>query len=102
MRLKIFRILNVTQFKCHWFLRKKKYLWICQKAFQALGHATAQMVSCQSLTTEAWVQSQASPVHMGFMVNIVELEQVFLQLLWFTPISIILSVFHTHILFTYL
>jgi len=39
---------------------------------------------------------------MGFMVNIVELEQVFLQLLLFTPVSIILSVFHTHILFTYL
>jgi hypothetical protein len=81
---------------------KKKYLWICQKAIQALGHATAH-VTCQSLTTEAQVSipGQASPVHMGFMIKTVGLEQVFLQLLWFTPVSIIPSVLHTHILFTY-
>ena len=80
---------------------EKKIGGFVKKTFQALEHATAHTVSCQSLTTETRVQSQASPVHMGFVVNIVELEQVFLQLLWFTPVSIIPSVLHTHILFTY-
>jgi hypothetical protein len=80
---------------------EKKIVGLSKKTFQALGHATAHMVSFHSLSTEIQVQSQASPVHMGFVVNIVELEQVFLQLLWFTPVSIIPSVLHTHILFTY-
>ena len=55
---------------------EKKIGGFVKKTFQALEHATAHTVSCQSLTTETRVQSQASPVHMGFVVNIVELEQV--------------------------
>jgi len=55
VRLQIYRILNVTQFKCHWFPRKKNCGFV-KKTFQALGHAPAHMVSCHSHTTEAWVQ----------------------------------------------
>jgi hypothetical protein len=63
--LQIFRIRNVTHFKCHWFLRgEKKYLWICQKAVQALGHATAH-VTCKSLTTEAQVSIPGQPSRYG-------------------------------------
>lgn len=51
---------------------KKKNCEFVERAFQALGHGTAHVVSHHSLTTEAQVQSQASPVHMGFVVNIVE------------------------------
>ena len=83
------------------FSEEKKICGFVKKTLQALGCAAAHMVSCQSLTTEARVQSQASPVRMGFVVNIVEPEKVFLQLLWFTPVSIIPSVLHTHNLFTY-
>jgi len=80
--------------------KKKIFVDLSKKHFSHWAMPRLIMVSCHSHTTEAWVQSQASPVHMGFMVNIVELEQDFLQLLWFTPFSIIPSVLHTHILFT--
>jgi hypothetical protein len=62
--------------------KKKIFEDLSKKAFQAFGHATAHVVSCQSLTTEAQVQFEASSVHMGFVVNTVELEQVFLPVLW--------------------
>jgi hypothetical protein len=40
---------------------EKKNCGFIKRTFQALGHATAHMVSCQSLTTEAQLQSQSSP-----------------------------------------
>jgi hypothetical protein len=52
--------------------KKKNISEFVRRAFQALGHGTAHVVSRHSLTTEAQVQSQASPVRMGFVVNIVE------------------------------
>ena len=39
-----------------------------------MGHAMAEVVSCQPLTTEARVYSR--PVHVGFVVDKVMLEHV--------------------------
>jgi hypothetical protein len=47
----------------------------------------AQAVSRQPLTVTAWVRAQVNPV--GFVVDKVALGQVFLRVLWFSPVNII-------------
>jgi len=47
----------------------------------------AQAVSQQPLTTEAWCQSQA--VQVGYVLNKMALEQIFLQALWPSNVSVI-------------
>ena len=44
---------------------------------------TGQVVSCWPFTLKAWVHSQAR-----FVVDAVSLRQFFLQVLWFSPVSI--------------
>jgi len=41
------------------------------------------------------------PVHMGFVVELVENGEVFLQILWFSPVSIIPPLLNTHISLIY-
>ena len=37
------------------------------------------------------------PVHVGFMVDIVVVEEVLLRVLWFSPVSVITVMLHTHL-----
>jgi hypothetical protein len=53
-----------------------------------------QMVSCQPLTADAQVRSQATSYVI--VVDKVALGQVFLRVLRFTPVSIIPPILHTH------
>jgi hypothetical protein len=57
--------------------------------FFFLGRAIAQVVSRRPLTAEARVRAQL--IHVGFLVDKVGLEQVFLQVLW---ISLVNMEFH--------
>jgi hypothetical protein len=43
----------------------------------------------------------SSPVHMGFVVELVETGEVFLQILWFSPVSIIPPLLNIHISLIY-
>jgi hypothetical protein len=51
----------------------------------------AQAVVRRPLTAAAWVRAQVNPV--GFVVDKVALGQVFLRVLWFSPLNIIRSTF---------
>ena len=37
------------------------------------------------------------PVHVGFLVGRVALGQVFVEVLWFSPVSVIPPMLHTHV-----
>jgi hypothetical protein len=53
----------------------------------------AQAVSCRPLTMEAWILPHYTPC--GFLADRVGQGQVFLQELWFSPVSIITPMLHT-------
>jgi hypothetical protein len=72
-------------------------MWLLQIfTYQCLeGRAMAQAVTQWPLTVEAQVQSQA--VHVGFVLDKVPLEQIFLLwLLWFSPVGIFALMLCTH------
>jgi hypothetical protein len=48
------------------------------------GHSIAQPINRGRLITQALVQSQSS--HVGFMVDKEAEGQVFLQVIWFSPV----------------
>jgi hypothetical protein len=53
------------------FLRGMNWIFICNDSLIAvyIGCAITQAVSCQAVTTEAWVQSQVSPCEIGDVRN---------------------------------
>jgi hypothetical protein len=57
------------------------------KAIKSQNHAIHQAVSHWLLTVEACIEYQSS--EMGFVINKVEIEQVFLQVLWFSLVNYI-------------
>jgi len=59
-----------------------------------LNHDVVQVAGCQSLTEQAWVQTQTS--QCGFYGGQRILRQVYLQALQFSPVSIIPLIFHIH------
>ena len=58
------------------------------------SRAMPQAVSRRPVATEAWVQSQA--ILCGIFGGHITLEQGFLQILRFSPVTIIPPMFHTH------
>jgi hypothetical protein len=52
-----------------------------------------QAFSCWSLTIEVQVQSQA--IAHGILVDRVALRQVFVQVLWFYPVTLVSPMRHT-------
>jgi hypothetical protein len=62
-----------------------------------ISYAMAEVVSQQSLTTEAWVHFRSD--HVGFVVDKVALGQVFVRVLWCFPVSIIPPLLCIHSLF---
>jgi hypothetical protein len=64
------------------------------KCRSRLGHAIAPVVSCQLLTTGAQVRTQGSPC--GILGDKVALGWPLLNVLWFSPVSIISLLLHIH------
>jgi hypothetical protein len=58
--------------------------WYYRK--QTQGRAMAQVVSRRPLTAKARVRARIN--HVGFVVDKMELEQVFLRVLRFSPVNI--------------
>jgi hypothetical protein len=73
---------SILQVKPHY----KALLMLPNRINDSKGIAMTQSVSCQPPIVMAQVQSQA--IYDGFVVDKVALGQVFLQVHWFCPVSI--------------